>query len=1318
MKLEPNTTISHYKILSQIGKGGMGEVYLAEDTKLGRKVAIKFLSEDFKNDKEKLDRFIQEAKAASALNHPNIITVFEIGTADAVDFIATEYIDGKDLNHAMSERKLSIDEAIDIAIQAASALRAAHEAGIVHRDIKSDNVMLRNDGIVKVLDFGLAKLTQKTDPDSQGLENETIAKVQTQPGMVMGTPNYMSPEQVRGRGVDHRTDIFSLGVLLYEMLSQVRPFEGETTSDVMAAVLTRAPRPLSEIERNLPPELEKIVFRALEKEKDNRYPSASDLLADLSELKQELQIRERLKTTETPDREPTRVFERRSTVETGSFSSVAVLPFTNMSADEDNEFFCDGLAEELLGTLAKIGELKVAARSTSFAFKGSGKSAMEIGDLLGVGTILDGSVRKSGNKVRISVQLVDTSNGYQLWSEQFDREMKDIFEIQDEIALSVADALKVRLLGEEREAVLKRYTNNAEAYQLYLRGRFFFFKRTPEGFMKAIDYFERAIEIDPDYAIAYSGLADCWVFRGFYEAVAPAEAETALTPLVEKGLELDDSLAETLVSSAIKKTFYDWDFDGSLTEFRRAIENNPRYAFAHHLESTTLVLLGLGDEAVAAEDRACELEPFTAIFNGAVAWWYYFSDILDKSIDQSLKTIEIAPNHFFAHWVLGLSYARKGQYAEALASLSNARSLTNGSQHIVADIGRVYAMAGKQDESLRILADLERDASEGYVSAVNFARLYAGLGNREKVLDYIDKAVSERAIKLPFTLIDPMLEDYWSEPRFRAAALKVGVKPCYPVSTVTDRSLEAPTMVMHSDTAEEETAEEPAVKKRSFPFTWLVAGIFAVLIAIAAVYLGYSYFAAGDRVIDSIAVMPFVNESGNADTEYLSDGMTDTLISSLSQIPKLNVKARSSVFRFKGKDGGVRKIGSELNVQAVLTGRVTQRSDQISLSLELVDVSTENVIWSRKYDRTRKDLIALQNEIAEDVQTRIKATLTGSPDKKGAETRTKNPEAYTAYLKGLYHYNKRDSKDYLKAIGYYREAIKLDPDYALPYVGLANAMALFNAGDLDYPTRRDKIFEALEKARSLAPDSSEVHASLGSHYLFWRWNWEKAESEFRTAIKLNPGYATAHHWYAEALCYMGRFEECFAHFEKALEIDPLSLVIICDRGRAYFWAGRYEEAKKEFERGIVLDPDFARSYRYLSDVFEETGELEKAAEDSGKPVEQRDRGDRRQRETSELIEAIRAAGSRGYWQKRLDLGLARAQERSDLPSYWQLANIYAKLGEKDKAFAQLDKAMEKQPYVAPTLWVAPTLDPLRSDPRFDAILDKTGLFKYAQNKRK
>ena len=455
--------------------------------------------------------------------------------------------------------------------------------------------------------------------------------------------------------------------------------------------------------------------------------------------------------------------------------SIAVLPFVNMSADADNEYFCDGLAEELLNALARIDDLKVAARTASFSFRGKNAPMDEIGSTLNVNTILEGSVRKAGNRVRITVQLINADDGYHVWSERYDRDMNDIFEIQDEITLAVVDALKVKLLGEEKQAVLKRHTNNAEAYQLYLRGRHFFYKRTPEGFLKAIDCFEKAIEIDKDYAVAISGLADSYVFLGFYEMISPGEAAENVRPLVERVAKIDSTSTESNTSYALMKTLYDWDHFGSLEYFQRAIASDPKYALAYHLESAVTAILGQFERSFAAEKRAIELDPFTPVFNASLGWWYYLAEQYDNAIAQCQRTIDFAPNHFFAYWVLGNSYAAEGLHSEGVVALQQAVALNQFEAHQRADLARVFAAMGERDAAIEILAELESLSAERYISPVNFAKIYVGLGDDEKAIEKLENACQERSVRLSWFLVDPILKHLHNDSRYKDIRRRAGL---------------------------------------------------------------------------------------------------------------------------------------------------------------------------------------------------------------------------------------------------------------------------------------------------------------------------------------------------------------------------------------------------------------------------------------------------------------------------------------------------------------------------------------------------------------
>jgi serine/threonine-protein kinase len=630
MSLEPGTMLGRYEVRSKLGEGGMGEVYLARDTELGRTVAVKVLSADVAIDERRMNRFVQEARAASALNQPNILTIYEIGRADGVPFIATEFIDGETLRERLRSSPLRLGDALDIAAQAAGALAAAHAAGIVHRDVKPENVMLRRDHVVKVLDFGLAKLTEDRttlNPD----DAPTRLLVNTDSGVVMGTAQYMSPEQARGLEVDARTDIFSLGVVLYEMVAGRAPFEGATQSDVLVSILDREPTPLARFAPDVPMELERIVAKALAKDHEARYQTMKDLAIDLRALKQRLEVEAEIGRTQEPRHtadakieHATRILAARPTssaeyaagglkkhqraavaallgllLAVGGISfwyfhqrsataaqieSIAVLPFENRSADADAEYLSDGLTESLIYRLSQLPNLKVSPTSLVFRYKGKEADPIKAGNELGVSAVLSGRITQRGDNLMISAELVDVRDNKLLWGEQYDRKTSELLATQREIAREIVDKLKLKVSGQER-GLAKHYTESNEAYQLYLKGRFYYNKRTGEGMQKSLEYFQQAIERDPTFALAYSGLADSYNLLGATDAggtVRPNEALPKAKAAALRATEIDESLAEPHVSLAHVKYYYDRDWPGAEREFKRAIELNPNYPQAHH----------------------------------------------------------------------------------------------------------------------------------------------------------------------------------------------------------------------------------------------------------------------------------------------------------------------------------------------------------------------------------------------------------------------------------------------------------------------------------------------------------------------------------------------------------------------------------------------------------------------------------------------------------------------------------------------------------------------------------------------------------------
>src|SRR6266404_6030388 len=936
-----NTTLSHYRIVSKIGEGGMGEVYLADDTRLRRKVALKVLPENIAADTDRLLRFEREAFAASGLNHPNILTIFEFGAAGKTHFLASEFVEGVSLRERMSRSGMAVTETLEIAIQIASALQAAHEAGIIHRDIKPDNVMIRADGYVKVLDFGLAKLSEPgavaTGPVSDP-EAQTRIQLQTQAGMIMGTVAYMSPEQARGQEVDRRTDVWSLGCVLYEMLTRQQPFRGETTADAIANIIHREPVPLLMLRQDANAELERIINLTLAKDVAERYQTSKDLLGDLKQLQKRLEFEAELERSSAPSLKTeaqTQVIRAPTTAETTTRNSIAVLPFSNLSADSDNEYFCDGLAEELLNALAKIDHLKVAARTSAFSFKGKNANVSEIGQKLSVKTVLEGSVRRSGNRLRITVQLVNASDGYQLWTERYDREMQDIFNVQDEITLAIVDALKLKLFSEEKAALLKRYTDNPEAYQLYLQGRYCYNKYTPEYFQKGIEYFEKAIELEPQYAPAYAGLGFCYGSLFYFSAVSPGQIVPRWRALIDKALVIDDHLADAYLSRASIEFYYDWDFTKAESDYQRAIEINPNSPDAHWRYGHFLANCERFDEAIKLGERAIELDPLSLVVQFFMARIYLLAQRVDRGFEQLRKMQAIEPNFAGGLTQLGGLYLTTGKYDEAIEAYKKALTLGHFVVPALSYLGAAYGVAGKRDDAYQILNQLFEVEQRQYVSPFSIARVYSGLGENDKAFEWFEKAFEERsgemvALKsetlarlMGNTIIrDDRFKDLvWrvGMPRDRTALNKAtsGVSEAHTVlidsaehrsgnSNVECGDLSPPSSVATGrDDAGDKSPASKAPTSRRPPKSArrksaLVIGLIISLLALAAA----AYWFFGNRSvnqINSIAVMPFVNESGNQDVEYLSDGMTETLIGSLSQLPNLNVKARSSVFRYKGK---------------------------------------------------------------------------------------------------------------------------------------------------------------------------------------------------------------------------------------------------------------------------------------------------------------------------------------------------------------------------------------------------------------------------------
>ena len=764
MSLTPGTRLGHYEVSSPLGKGGMGEVYLAEDVRLARRVALKVLPAASANDQDSLARFIREARAASALNHPNIITIHDIGDAAGTHFIAYEFVDGRTLGDVARSAPLDAATAIDIGIQVASALAEAHRAGIVHRDLKPANVMIRATGLVKLLDFGIARLARPAQSD---ITSTTAIPGQTVGGMVIGTPQYMSPEQARGLEVDARTDLFSFGALLYELLSGTPPFAADTVTDVIVAVLTREVPPLTGVS----PEVASIISRALQKDRAQRYGTAAELLLDLTHARQVLDGA--APAARAWAEGPPQLAPAASTATPRAMTSLAVLPFANMSADGDNEHFCDGLAEELLNALSKIDALKVAARTSAFTFKGKMVDVGTIAKTLGVTSVLDGSIRRSGNRLRISVQLVNAADGYQVWSERYDREMRDVFELQDEITLAVVAALKLKLFGEEHAAVLKRYTDNAEAYELFLKGRHHSNKYTAHGWQRSIEFFEKAIALQPDYALAHAGLATSRGCQWFF-GVLPAQQVIPLCKAdMAQALALDDGLADAYLSRAMIAFFYDWNWGAAERAFIRSLELNPNNGETLSYYGLFLVFDGRVEEAIAVSRKALALDPLAPLVNMNVGWTYFAAGRLMEASQQVAKMLENDSDFYGAYWLQGAIHLSDGEYHAAVGQLRSAVSL-GGHLVVLADLASACSLAGQIGEANTILDQLVDLRRKHYVPAICLARVYSRLGNTTTAIEWLETAFAERNGEMVF--LEQEIEGAAADDPLRQLAGEPGVR--------------------------------------------------------------------------------------------------------------------------------------------------------------------------------------------------------------------------------------------------------------------------------------------------------------------------------------------------------------------------------------------------------------------------------------------------------------------------------------------------------------------------------------------------------------
>jgi non-specific serine/threonine protein kinase len=785
-------TIAHYRITEKLGSGGMGVVYKAEDTRLGRAVALKFLPEELSDDVDAVERFKREAHAASALNHPHICTVHDVGEHDGRQFIVMELLEGRSLEERIAAGPLPVDDVIELGSEIADALDAAHARGLIHRDVKPANIFVTERGSAKLLDFGIAKPDAASSLASAAATERSL----TSAGGVTGTVAYMSPEQVRGERLDARTDVFALGAVLYEMATGRQAFQGTTSSVVHEAILNRAPTPAARLNPHLPSRLEQIITRALDKDRALRYQTAADLRADLQRLRRDSQtgvpagaVSDRGARVHTRSRGLAIVgavalaaigaaawFAMRPR-QAEAIDSVAVLPFANPEGNADVDYLSEGIAESLINNLSRLPSVRVTARSASFRYRDARADPLQIGRELGVRAVVSGRVLQRADTLIVRAEMVDVANGSQIWGDQYDRKIQDVLALQDDLSTEIAEKLRTRLTGAEKEQLTRRDTEDPEAYQLYLRGRYYWNRMTPDDSQKAVAEFQAAVAKDPRYGLAYAGLSEAFNRISFFNAVSPREAMPHAKAAAAKALEIDPQLADAHIALGYASFTYDWDWAAAEQHFARALSANRAAVMVHPMYAFYLTSAGRSEEAIAVAKAAVSQDPVSAALSHALAVQLALAGQIDAALAECRRTIELDPNFGVAYEVTAAFYTVQGKLPEAATAAERAVALTPGNPISLATLGYIRARTGDRREAQRILYQLEERSKLRYTPATSFAAVYVGLGDKDQAFTWLQKAYEERINRLAYIRREQIWESLRSDPRFEDLARRIGAPP-------------------------------------------------------------------------------------------------------------------------------------------------------------------------------------------------------------------------------------------------------------------------------------------------------------------------------------------------------------------------------------------------------------------------------------------------------------------------------------------------------------------------------------------------------------
>jgi eukaryotic-like serine/threonine-protein kinase len=1312
-------TFGDYKILEKIGGGGMGAVYLGEN-KRGKKVAVKFIKRGMDNNFN-LRRFRYEQKILAAFDHPNITRFYDVGlTESGLPFLVMEYVEGLPIFDYCRRKNLSVREKLELFRVVFGAVEYAHYHKVIHRDLKPSNILVTNDGTVKLLDFGIAKIL---DPE---LIHESINPTATLFRPL--TPDYASPEQVRGEAMTTTSDVYSLGIVLYELLTGEKPYKINQSSpyEIVRAVCEQIPRQPSEIlkrnkttfwnAQNLYPndlefyaEIDKVLLKALQKKVKNRYESVIDFDLDIEKILEGKPVTAEGKWQTGDKNQP-------SAFSLSSINSLAILPFEIITTDSqppsnsDSGFLGIGLADILTTRLSNLQQLAVRPTSSVLRLASKGLEVEQLGHELKVDYLLEGHILRIDNTYRVNVKLLDITDHRVLWADKFDETESNLFRLQDSIAEKVVASLLPQITGDEQQFLNNQEAVGDAAFEAYLRGRFYWHTYTYEGILKSEAYFKQAIALDSEFSLAYSGLADCYNWLGVSEIKKPEESFLPAKKNALRALRLNRNSPEAYASLAFAIWAYDWDTKEAENLYRRALELNANYPRAHEWYAYLLSSENRHEEAVQAMERAEKLDPNSPSLTAMYGFLLYNARRHDEAYAKTKRSLELQPDYYLALQGLGWVCPPLEKYDEAIGGARKAVEISNLLAMNEWSLGMALAEAGDIKEAKKIAQNIEKRMLGEHIPPYYPAVLYSVLGEIGTAFKWLEKAVEERGYWTRWMLVEPRLDILRGDERYKKLAEKI-----YPQSTnSTDENFTTETKIFESKT--KDTATIP--RKNNF-VKWLIP-TFAAILAVLVVSL---YFAIGNKSEpetltvqtantaaaksgNTLVILPFTNENGGEN--ILGIGLTDELRSNLGRFKKLSILAVNTSQNQQTKD--VQTLGRETNADFVLRGNLQDFGNKIILSAELLNTKNGETMWREKFAASKAEFSLLRGQISERVLNVLSIELSSSEREYIAKPYTTDNEAFQLYLAGRYQLTSRKREGFEQAIKNFARAVGRDPNFALAYAGLADSYMLVNQYSEQQPPELLKKAEQYAlKALALDENLAEAHTSLAqikalSIRPYSKERSDEAESHFTRAIELNPSYATAHHWYGNYLFYRQRFGDALVQMQEATRLEPRSAMMTTSLATTYSKLKQFDKAIEYYDKAIELDKTHITAYSMKSLYQQMGGDYRGALQTF---INARIYEDSAENQLTEQIMTVQLAAFEGK-REEAEKGLSKLFQnkyfqKSAILRATEIAVIYDLLGDSEQAMNWLDKV--KNPSIKVQIPDDLRLKNIRNNARFAKLTE-------------